>query len=56
VKIDPRSGVVTAVYDFSGLHKPGRGEDCFNGIALDATTGDLFVTGKKWSKIYRVRI
>jgi glutamine cyclotransferase len=57
VRIDLETGVVTRAYDFSGLHtRRGRGEDCFNGIAYDASSGDLFVTGKKWPSIYRVHV
>mmetsp|Transcript_16356 Transcript_16356/g.32594 ORF Transcript_16356/g.32594 Transcript_16356/m.32594 type:complete len:383 (-) Transcript_16356:88-1236(-) len=57
VLIDLFSGLVVAAYDFRKLRpRRKRGEDCFNGIALDENTGDLYVTGKKWSNLYRVRL
>ena len=30
--------------------------DVFNGIAYDAATGDIYVTGKNWNKVYKVEI
>ena len=57
VAIDPASGEVTDVYNFETLHTSrSRYEDCFNGIALDATTGHLYVTGKQWPKAYLVSL
>jgi len=57
--IDPQTGVVTRVYDFSRLwprSKRDSGADCFNGIAVSDVEGEIFVTGKLWPKIYRVRL
>ena len=57
VAIDPAGGEVLDVYNFETLHTTrSRSEDCFNGIALDAATGDLYVTGKKWPKMYLVSL
>ena len=30
--------------------------DVLNGIAYDATTGRIFITGKKWPKIYEIEL
>ena len=30
--------------------------DVFNGIAYDAASGDIYVTGKNWNKLYKVEI
>lgn len=67
LRIDPKSGVILRVYDFSTLYPkhsrakapPGyRREDVFNGIAIVPNTDgkEWLVTGKWWPKIYRIRI
>ncbi len=57
VAIEPASGEVTDIYDFQSLHTTrSRFEDCFNGIALDAEKGELYVTGKKWPNMYKVSL
>ncbi|MDY3979235.1 MAG: glutaminyl-peptide cyclotransferase [Tidjanibacter sp.] len=57
--IDPADGRVRAVVDFAGLQSPRdvtRYSDVLNGIAYDASTGRIFVTGKRWNKLYEVEI
>ena len=59
VRIDPATGVVRGVIDCSGLLprpeiRPDT--DVLNGIAYDAATDRLFLTGKRWPKIYEVRL
>jgi glutaminyl-peptide cyclotransferase len=59
VRIDPLSGVVRGIIDFSGLlssadRKPDT--DVLNGIAYDAARDKLVVTGKRWPKIFEVRL
>lgn len=59
VRIDPATGEVRGVIDFSGLlssldRTPTT--DVLNGIAYDAEHDRLFVTGKNWPKIYEVRL
>ncbi len=57
--INPKSGVVEGVVDFSGLlsgKEQRRDTDVFNGIAYDAATGRIFVTGKRWPKLFEVEI
>ncbi len=57
VSIDPKSGVVKSVIDLTGLRQmaeaPGK-ESVLNGIAYDANTDRLFVTGKNWSKVFQI--
>ncbi len=57
VRINPLSGAVTGVIDFSGLlSEEDRTEpvDVLNGIAYDADDDRLFVTGKLWPKLFQV--
>lgn len=59
VRIDPATGQVRGVIDFSGLLAPldrGPESDVLNGIAYDAASDRLFITGKRWPKIYEVRL
>ncbi len=57
-EIDPTTGETTGIVDASRL----RGEigldvenHPLNGIAYDRSTGDFYLTGKRWPKIFRVR-
>ena len=57
--IDPKTGVVEGMIDFTGLLKDedvSDNTDVFNGIAYDATTKRIFVTGKNWNKLFEVEI
>jgi len=59
VQIDPTTGRVTAVIDFSGLlatQDRDKDTEVLNGIAYDATGDRLFVTGKRWPRIFEVRL
>ena len=59
LRIDPQTGNVLGVIDFSGLLNPADrapDTDVLNGIAYDPATGRLFVTGKKWPKLFEVRL
>jgi glutamine cyclotransferase len=57
VKIDPQTGVVTAVIDASSL--PYRsvqpGEDVLNGIAYIPERDTFLITGKLWPHIFEVK-
>jgi glutamine cyclotransferase len=58
VRIDAASGNVTQWLDLSALvpaHDPDPANDVLNGIAYDAATGDLLVTGKKWPLLFAIR-
>lgn len=59
VAIDPTSGQVRARIRFNTLYpaevRKVERADVLNGIAYDADTGELILTGKLWGKLYRVR-
>lgn len=57
--INPESGVVEGVIDLSGIfpqRERTEATDVMNGIAYDAATGRVFVTGKLWRYIYQIEI
>lgn len=60
LKIDPTSGKVVGKMDFSTMINQinnqylDAGE--FNGIAYDDRTQKIYVTGKKWPKLYEIKI
>ncbi len=57
LRIDPRTGIVTAVIDASGLLSPGEraGTDVLNGIAYDGSRRTFLITGKLWPKLFEVQ-
>jgi glutamine cyclotransferase len=59
-RIDPKTGKVTAWIDLKGLlsaaDRKGRQVDVLNGIAYDAATKRLWVTGKMWPKLYEIKL
>ena len=62
IKIDPSNGYVVGILNFPEKFKqeqdaqnPGRA-DVLNGIAYDSTSKSFFVTGKRWSKMFEVKI
>jgi glutamine cyclotransferase len=59
VRIDPATGRILGMVDFSGLPLPAdfdRITNVLNGIAYDAAGDRLFVTGKNWPKLFEVRL
>jgi glutamine cyclotransferase len=59
VRIDPGTGMVRGVIDFSGLLSPAERTsrtDVLNGIAYDAERDRLFVTGKLWPRVFEVKL
>jgi glutamine cyclotransferase len=57
--IDPKTGIVVGVVDFSGLKEQVRQHnqlDVFNGIAYHPKRKTFFVTGKYWDKLFEVEI
>lgn len=59
VRIDPATGQVTGVIDLTGLLPDAvadPADDVLNGIAWDAETRRLFVTGKNWPKLFEIRL
>jgi glutaminyl-peptide cyclotransferase len=58
-RIDPVSGKVLAYIDLKNLlPKPDRDEDTdvLNGIAYDSKNNRIFVTGKKWPKLFGIKV
>lgn len=56
-RIDPQTGIVKAWVDMEGLPMPDRGiEDVLNGIAYDRQNKRIFVTGKRWSKLFEIEL
>jgi glutaminyl-peptide cyclotransferase len=59
VRIDPHSGKVVGSIDLTGLLPESDRTpetDVLNGIAYDAATGRLFLTGKLWPKVFEVKL
>lgn len=59
VIINPKNGATEAVIDFSSLKEKvtqHSGLDVLNGIAHNPKTNSIFVTGKRWDKLFEVRI
>ena len=56
VRVDPKSGVVNAIIDASGLLAPREQHmvDVLNGIAYDPTSKTFWLTGKFWPKMFQV--
>lgn len=57
--ISPENGAVTGVIDFTPLKKKVKqhdGLDVLNGIAYNTKTKTVFVTGKRWDKLFEVEI
>lgn len=57
--INPTNGAVIGVIDFSPLKKlvtQHEGLDVLNGIAYNSETKTIFVTGKRWDKLFEVEI
>ena len=59
-RIDPGSGKVIGWIDLTGLLNPSdriNGQtDVMNGIAYDAKGDRIFVTGKRWPKLFEIRL
>ncbi len=57
--INPTTGVVEGLIDLTGLLPAGEitpQTDVLNGIAYDAATKRIFVTGKNWSRLFEIAI
>jgi len=57
-KIDPATGKVLAYIDLTGIlpmNDYTTQTDVLNGIAYDKATNRIFVTGKKWPKLFEVK-
>jgi glutamine cyclotransferase len=59
VRIDPATGSVVSIVDLAGMKADagaGGTDSVLNGIAWDAKTKRLFVTGKYWPKLYEITL
>lgn len=60
VIIDPNTGRVTEQIDLTELHpaadRNNPFDDVLNGIAQNSETGQIYVTGKNWSKLFEIRV
>jgi glutaminyl-peptide cyclotransferase len=60
LKINPSTGIVEGRLNLENLQKEVAAShpnaDVLNGIAYDAATGKMLVTGKKWPWIYEIRV
>lgn len=57
--INPKNGAIEGVIDFSSLKKKVKQHqklDVLNGIAYNPETKTIFVTGKRWDKLFEVEI
>jgi glutamine cyclotransferase len=57
VRVDPRTGVVTAVINAAGLLNPAERAkaDVLNGIAYDPSRRTFLITAKLWPKLFEVQ-
>ena len=57
-RIEPQTGRVVGWIDLSGLMSTYRleAEAVLNGIAYDAATQRLFVTGKLWPRLFEIQV
>ncbi len=58
-RINPKNGVVNAWIDLSGLRPNNlmnNSDAVLNGIAYDAKTKRIFVTGKYWPYLYEIKL
>lgn len=58
-QIDPASGRVVSTLDLTGILTPQESngdEDVLNGIAYDAKTKRIFVTGKLWPRLFQIKV
>jgi glutamine cyclotransferase len=59
VRIDPATGKVVGSIDCHGLLTPADRNDqtdVLNGIAYDAKQDRLFITGKRWPKLFEIKL
>ena len=59
-RISPNTGEVNAWIDLASLwpnrERPAPHEQVLNGIAYDKATRRIFVTGKKWPRLYQITV
>ena len=57
IRVDPETGEVIGEIDLSKLYPEKKSNNqVLNGIAYDRDQDRLFVTGKKWSKLFQIKL
>ncbi|MGC4232754.1 MAG: glutaminyl-peptide cyclotransferase [Niabella sp.] len=59
LKIDPNNGLIAGRIDISAIWERANGKEpnnVPNGIAYDADTKKIYITGKKWPELYEVQL
>jgi glutamine cyclotransferase len=61
IKIDTASGNVTGIMDLTDLIRQdpllsAPPTDVLNGIAWDSTSKNIYITGKKWPKLFEIKL
>ncbi len=63
IKVEPANGHVAGKISLSGIiekyspgYVPEPGDEVLNGIAYDTTTKKLFITGKRWPKLFELSL
>jgi len=54
--INSQSGLIHKWIEAGHIYRPRPGEDVLNGIAYHASSRKLFVTGKKWPKLFEIAV
>jgi glutamine cyclotransferase len=56
--INPNTGQVTGWIDLTGIYTPetSNSNNVLNGIAYDSENNRLFVTGKRWSQLFQIKL
>ena len=59
LRIDPADGRVVAVLDaaavFPAAERPNDRDAVLNGIAYDDRSKSIYITGKRWPRMYRIQ-
>jgi glutaminyl-peptide cyclotransferase len=59
-RISPNTGEVNAWIDLASLwptaERPRPDEQVLNGIAYDKATRRIYITGKKWPRLYQITV
>jgi glutamine cyclotransferase len=59
VRIDPSNGKILGWIDLGGISPDDTERDpenTLNGIAYDAANDRIFVTGKRWKKLFEIKV
>jgi len=55
-KINAQTGIIARIYDMSDLRNSLPRKGVLNGISITAEEGIYYITGKKWSTMYVIRL